>query len=331
MLKILEFGKSVRPLVDDFLFKLLEGKPKKLYVAASHLPKAGGKRLRPILLLAITKGVGGDWKKAIPAAAAIELLHNFTLVHDDIMDEDEFRRGVPTVHKLWGEDTAILAGDLLFAKVFEAASKLVDYGVDHAKVVKIVDILSWASITVAEGQVLDIEFENREEVSEEEYIEMITKKTGALFKASAEIGAIIGGAPSECIAKLGEYGLNLGIAFQIRDDILGLTADEKTLGKPIYSDIREGKKTILVIHALKKLSPEEKKTLLNILGKSEDINELKKAADLIIKSNALEYAEKLAEKYVKIALEKLEEACIQDREVYDMLKELALYIIKREK
>ncbi len=331
MLKILEFGKKVRPFIDKFMFELLRGKPSELYDAASHLPKAGGKRLRPVLLLAVTKGVGENWKKAIPAAAAIELLHNFTLVHDDIMDKDEFRRGVPTVHKIWGEDIAILAGDLLFSKVFEAASKLLDYGVEPDKVVQVVNRLSQAATIVAEGQTLDLRFVKEVYVSEREYLDMIERKTATLFKIAAEIGAIIGNASSECIEKIKEYGLNIGIAFQIRDDILGLTADEKKLGKPVYSDLREGKKTILVINALSKLPEHEKQFLLKVLGKTQDINLLKKAAELIIRSGALDYAEELAKQYVKKALISLEQSCIQDKEVYEMLKELALYIVERER
>lgn len=328
---LLEYAKSVRKELDKFIFKTLEGRPKELYEASAHLLKAGGKRLRPVLLLAVARGYGLEESKAIPAAAAIELLHNFTLVHDDIMDRDAFRRNVPTVHSIWGEALAILAGDLLFSKAFEALLMLEDKGIPHNLVVEAAKKLSWASVTVAEGQALDMEFEKRSYVTEEEYLVMIEKKTAALFKTAAEIGAIIAGASDDEIYSIGEYARYIGMAFQIRDDILGIIADEATLGKPVLSDIREGKRTILVIHTLKKLGDEDKKKFLSILGnRNASIEELQYAAQMIKDSGAIKYAEAKAKMFIEKSIEHLNNTRIS-KEVYDMLRELAEYMILREK
>ena len=328
---LMKYAKRVKNELDELILKTLIGKPKELYEASAHLLKAGGKRLRPILLLAVAKGYGLEEFKAMPAAAAIELLHNFTLVHDDIMDRDTFRRNVPTVHSIWGEALAILAGDLLFSKAFEVLLMLEDRGINHELIVKAAKKLSWASITVAEGQALDMEFEKRFDVTEEEYFIMIEKKTAALFKIAAEIGAIIAGADDEEVYNIGEYARHMGIAFQIRDDILGIIADESKLGKPILSDIREGKRTILVIHTLSKLTNEEKKKFLSILGnRNARMEELKYAAQLIKDSGAIEYAEFKARTYVNKSIEYLNRTNIM-KEVYEMLRELAEYIVLREK
>ncbi len=331
MKKLLAYAESVRKDIDDLIFKLLEGQPRDLYEASMHLLKAGGKRLRPVLLLAIAKGYGLNEEKALPAAAAVELLHNFTLVHDDIMDRDMFRRNVPTVHSIWGEALAILAGDLLFSKAFEAIMMLEEKGIRHDLVVKAAKKLAWASTTVAEGQALDMDFEKRNDVTEQEYMIMIEKKTAALFKASAEIGAIIANAGDKEVEYIGEFARNTGIAFQIVDDILGITADESKLGKPVLSDIREGKRTILVIYTLSKLSNEERNEFLRILGnRNATLEELRRAAEMIKSSGAIDYAKNIAANYVSKAISYLEKSDI-NKDIAEMLKEFAEYIIKREK
>ncbi len=331
MKKLLAYAESVRKDIDNLIFELLKGQPQELYEASMHLLKAGGKRLRPVLLLAIAKGYGLDEEKALPAAAAVELLHNFTLVHDDIMDRDMFRRNVPTVHSIWGEALAILAGDLLFSKAFEAIMMLEDRGIRHDLVVKAAKKLAWASTTVAEGQALDMDFEKRNDVTEQEYMIMIEKKTAALFKASAEIGAIIADVEDEEIEYIGEFARNTGIAFQIIDDILGITADESKLGKPVFSDIREGKRTILVIYTLSKLNDKERSEFLSILGnRNATLEELRKAAEMIKSSGAIDYAKSIAKDYVSKAIDYLEKTSI-DKGIAEMLREFAEYIVEREK
>ncbi len=328
--ELLRYAEHVRSKVDKFMLEILRGEPKTLYDASTHLIRAGGKRLRPLLLILSCRVVGGSEDIAIPAAAAVEIFHNFTLVHDDIIDRDEFRRGVPTVHTKWGVDTAILAGDLLFAKAFDALCRLPELGVPPERVVKAVKLLTWASVTVAEGQMLDMEFEKRVDVTESEYMGMIEKKTAALFMASSGIGAVIGGGSEDDIRNLMEFSRHMGIAFQIRDDILGLVGDERVLGKPVLSDIREGKRTILVIYALSKLDEENKKRLLRILGnRNASIEELREAAELIKSTGAIEYAEKLAEEHVSKSLSYLDRVKVVDEHAKHLLKLLNSFVTRR--
>ena len=327
MQRLVEYIKRIKPMVDDYIAKLLEGEPERLYEAAKHLPLKGGKRLRPALLMLVARALGGKEEEALPAGAAVELLHNFTLVHDDIMDRDEMRRGVPTVHVLYGEPLAILAGDLLYAKAYEA---LLNTNKSPDLVKKMAEYLTWASITVAEGQAMDMMFEERWDVTEEEYLKMVAKKTGALFGACGAIGALVAEKP-EYAEKMKEFGIILGEAFQIKDDILSLVGDEKVTGKPKYNDLREGKKTLLVIRALRSLPPEEAKYLKEVLSKEEkDFEELERAADLIKKSGALDYALKVAEELESKARKILSEVEFVDEEAVELINELLDFAVKRE-
>ncbi|ABU82345.1 polyprenyl synthetase family protein [Ignicoccus hospitalis] len=315
-----------RPLVDKKIMEVLEGSPKELYEAARHLPSKGGKRLRPALVLLVNKALGGEVEGALPAAAAVELLHNFTLVHDDIMDRDELRRGVPTVHVLYGESMAILAGDLLYAKAYEA---LLQSPQPPDLVKEMTEVLTWSAVTVAEGQAMDMEFEKRWDVTEEEYLEMIEKKTGALFGASAALGALTAN-KREVKDLMKEFGLILGKAFQIKDDVLSLLGDEKVTGKPKYNDLREGKKTILVIYALRNLPRDEAERVKSVLGRETSYEALEEVAELIKRSGALDYAMKLAEEFEKRAYEILETVRFEDEEAMRALKELVDFAVKRE-
>ena len=329
--ELLKYAKHVAEGVNEVIAELVRGEPSELYEASMHLIRAGGKRLRPLALTLAGRMYGLSESLGIRAGASVEVLHNFTLIHDDIMDKDRLRRGVPTVHTIYGTEKAIIAGDLLFAKAFEALTALVNYGVSPGRIVSAVKELSWASVTVAEGQALDMSFEARSDVSVEDYITMVFKKTAALFKASLVIGALLAGAPEEEVEKLTEYGSDIGIAFQIRDDVLGLVGNEKVLGKPVLSDLREGKRTVLVIYALSKLGGEERSELLKALGNKEaSIEELRRAAELIRSTGAMEYADQLAEKYVDNGLEALNSTNAVDNEAKEMLKKLALYITQRK-
>jgi geranylgeranyl diphosphate synthase type I len=254
--------------VDRFIEDLLEPrKPEALYEASKHIIAAGGKRLRPYLVVKSCELVGGDPESAVPFASALEVLHNFTLIHDDIMDNDNIRRGAPTVHTLWGEPIAIASGDLLFAKVYQAMLEpAVNETLPFEKVINCIKRVTEATINLCEGQVLDISYPNVRDVSEEDYIFMVGGKTSALFKACAEVGAIMGGGTPDEVARLGAFAWNAGIAFQIVDDILGVTSEEETLGKPVGSDLREGKKTLILIHALERASPAERDAIEKVLG-----------------------------------------------------------------
>ena len=321
-----EIGKKVENLVYD----VVKGEPQRIYEASLHYIKAGGKRLRPLVVVLASRIAGGNEKIAIPGAAAVEVLHTFTLVHDDIIDKDELRRGVPTVHKLWGVDMAIIAGDLLFAYAYKCLLKALQLGVPSDRIAKSIEALTEAAITVAEGQALDMMLPEAKEASVEDYIDMVSKKTAALFAYSAKIGGILAGASEEYLLKLFNIMMNAGIAFQIRDDILGLVGDEKALGKPVYSDLREGKMTVLVIYALKNVDSEKRTKLLKSLGnRSAGFEELREAAKIVVESGALEYSESLADMYANKAIELLSELKPADTEAFEMFKELIKFMIKR--
>lgn len=328
--RLVSLARSVNAITYRRIEELVHGRPRELYDASMHLIKAGGKRLRPLLVALSSEMYGLSLEVSSWAAAAVEIFHNFTLVHDDIMDKDEFRRGVPTVHKIWGEALAIVAGDLLFAKSYEALLRLLDYGLSYERVVSAIRELTWAAGTVAEGQAMDVLFAYRDDVTIDEYIEMVKKKTAGLFKSSVLIGALIAGASDDDLTKLAEFATDIGVAFQIRDDELGLVADEKVLGKPKYSDLREGKKTILVLYALERASEEQRKTILSSLGKSGASRaELEKAANTIIELGALEFSNRLAEEYVRRGIEALCATSPRAPEPREMLKDLAYYVTRR--
>jgi len=294
--------------VDEFIDEILKSRrPEVLYDASKHLIMAGGKRLRPFLTMKTCEAVGGDPKDAVPYAAALEMLHNFTLVHDDVMDNDSLRRGAQTVHTKWGVPIAIAAGDLLFAKVFEAMTLYAPKSLSDKKVRSCIEIVTKATIELCEGQVLDISFPNTKDVSEEDYLAMVGGKTCALFLACAEIGATIGGGKKRRIRAFGKFAWDAGITFQLMDDYLGATDDEKTLGKPIGSDLREGKKTLIIIHALKNAKPRQKEKILAILGKkSASRVEIEEAHALLKEIGSINYTLTMANKYINRAKKHLD-------------------------
>ncbi|BEP18511.1 geranylgeranyl diphosphate synthase [Pyrofollis japonicus] len=327
---IAKYLERVAGLVDGYIYARVQGKPDDLYNAALHLIRAGGKRLRPAIVVAVTEALGEVAEKALPFAAAVELVHNFTLIHDDIMDKDKFRRGVPTVHELWGEAMAITAGDLLFAKAFEVLSDAESKGIPHNRITRALRTLAHAAAVIAEGQAMDMMFEELEDVDIDDYFQMIYKKTGALFEASAVLGGLVATSDESILSSLSLYGRNLGIAFQIRDDILGVAGKEEEIGKPVYSDIREGKKTIVIIYALSQLEGEEKEKLMSVLGNRQaNREELEEAANLIHKSGAIEYAEKLANEYAEKAISAL--SVLPDNDAKKILIDLARFAAQRTK
>jgi len=320
------------PIINRELDKVTRGFPENVYNAARHLLLAGGKRVRPVLTLTYARMLGGEEgeDKALSFAVSVELLHNFTLIHDDIMDRDEFRRGVKTVHTVFGENMAILAGDLLFAISFENA--LANEKVQPENRVKATHLLSQASRIVAEGQALDVSFEESWNVKLEDYLEMIYRKTGALIEAATGMGALAVTTDDDIVKNARTYGKNVGIAFQLRDDVLGVFGDPSKTGKPVYSDISRAKKTILVLYALSHLNTEESKRLKEILeSKTTDIELLKEAGGLIEKSGAKEYALNLAYKYSKEAIEIVEKTNAVDEDARKALVEFAKFVVEREK
>jgi len=286
-------------MVNKYLNSKLKGNPKKLYDAAGHLIVHGGKRLRPYMVIKSCQILGGKISNAMPAASAVEMVHNFTLVHDDIMDNDEMRHGVPTVHKKFGMPIAILAGDVLFSKAFQI---ITESKLSASATTKLVSRLAKACVDVCEGQLLDVKMAKEKKIpTQAEYIIMICKKTAALFDVSCAMGAICATNKSDDIANLSSFGRNLGIAFQITDDLIGVMGDSKVTKKPVGNDLREGKKSLPILMAIKSAKGKNKKTILKAFGNSKATrNDLNKAVRVIrslgieenVRKQALKYAEK---------------------------------------
>ena len=286
-------------IVNKYLNSKLKGNPKKLYDAAGHLIVNGGKRLRPYMVIRSCQILGGKSSTAMIAASAVEMVHNFTLVHDDIMDNDEMRHGVPTVHKKFGMPIAILAGDVLFSKAFQiiSESKLSPNANTH-----LISRLAKACVDVCEGQLLDIKMADEKRITtEKEYITMIGKKTAALFDVSCAMGAICATNKPKDISNLSTFGRNLGIAFQITDDLIGVMGDPKVTKKPVGNDLREGKKSLPILMAIKLAKGNEKKIILKAFGNSKiSKKDLNRAVEVIrslgieekVRNQALKYAEK---------------------------------------
>ncbi len=291
--------KKTAKIVNRFLNSQIKGEPTQLYKAATHLIVNGGKRLRPYLVLKSCQMLDGKSKDAMIAAGAVEMVHNFTLVHDDIMDNDEMRHGVPTTHKKFGIPIAILAGDVLFSKAYQTVSKS---DLPPRSIMELVARLSKACVDVCEGQLLDIKMADSKKIpTQTQYIKMISKKTAALFDVSCSMGAICAKSKNKDVANLSSFGKNLGIAFQITDDLIGVMGDPKITKKPVGNDLREGKKSLPILLAIKKAKGKNKKIIFHAFGNQNAKKEEIEGAVRIIKSleieksmrsQALNYAEK---------------------------------------
>ena len=235
---------------------------RRLREGCRYVLDGGGKRVRAVLVILSCESVGGKASRALDAAAAVEILHNFTLVHDDIMDNADARRGRPTVHRKWSVNDALLAGDTLLGAAYEAL--LETTGSAHRR---LAGVLTQGLLDVCEGQSLDLEFEERTDVSVKEYFHMTGKKTGALIATATELGAIVGGGTPSRVAALRRFGLRLGRAFQVQDDLLDIAGDAHDFGKTIGGDILEGKKTYLLLRAAERAEGEDRKLIERILRK----------------------------------------------------------------
>lgn len=243
----------------------LRGKSRTLRAACRHVLKRGGKRIRALLLLLSCEAVGGSARRALDAGVAVEAMHDFTLVHDDIMDNADSRRGRPTVHTVWDQNTAILTGDVLLGLAYQSLGKT-----RTQRYEELMALFTEAMIDVCDGQGMDMELAERTDVSLAEYFSMIEKKTGALLAAAAAMGGVIGGGTGPEVRALRTFGAYLGRAFQIQDDLLDIVAEEKTLGKPTGGDIIEGKKTFLVISAAARAKGSDRRLMELVLrGKAE--------------------------------------------------------------
>lgn len=294
MSELLPYLESVAKTIDHMIDRYFVDKTGELNKASAHLLAAGGKRLRPaVVMLAADAVKAGSSEEILHAALALEVTHTFTLIHDDIMDDDSLRRGVQTVHTKWGMPTGILAGDVLYARAFEHLCRA--NARDDAKV-RAVIMLAKACADLCEGQNMDMSFEHRNDVDENEYLEMVRKKTGVLYAAAAGIGAVLAGGNSVQVKALYSFGLNTGVAFQIQDDLIDLLTPAEKSGKDQASDLREGKQTLLTIKAREKgldlskyrrdLSPADIQEAIRELTDAGVIDEVKKvASDLVNASN----------------------------------------------
>ena len=316
------YSKEVKKAIDDSLSTII---PNNLQEASIYLTNAGGKMIRPAITLIVSEALGSDKEGSLNAAASIELIHTFSLIHDDIMDDDDVRRGVPAVHKVWGDDVAILSGDTLFSKAFEL---IINSDKSPTQNNNALATVADACVQICEGQALDISFEGRFDVSEEEYMTMVFKKTGALIAAASKVGAIMGGANDEVSNIMYEYGKLIGIAFQIQDDYLDVVGDEKDIGKPVGSDIAKGKMTLMVVKALSEADEEDSKTLLKILKSDDSSNDdIDLAISIFEKYGSIQYAHDVALGNVNKAKELLK--ILPDNEAKKVLALIADFVLER--
>ncbi len=292
------------------------------WVAADFKPAQfdAGKRIRPVLTLLCCAAAGGEWRTALPAAAAVELLHNFSLIHDDIEDGDPVRRGRPTLWKLWGNAQAINAGDALYTIAHMALNALTDYGLPIDRILAARQRFDRACLVLTQGQHLDLGFESRSSVSEAEYLRMVYGKTAALIEAACGLGALIHG--SQHVSCYEDFGRELGLAFQIQDDVLGIWGKPEITGKPAGNDLRQHKKSLPVAYSL-----DRSEELRRLYSQSEvDVAAVMVELDRV---NAREYAGQLAAQHHRHALSALE-ATSQDNTATHALRELANQLLNRD-
>lgn len=304
-----------------------KSKPTNLYDPVNYIMKLGGKRMRPTLLLMAYELFDENVEKALDAALAIELFHNFTLAHDDIMDEAHLRRGQPSMHIKFGTNAAILSGDIMMIKSYDLLKKQANdqlWG-------KVFDVFNRAAIQICEGQQMDIDFENRSDVVAEEYIDMIRCKTAVLLGAAMQIGALLAGSSSRNAEALYNFAIDLGIAFQINDDILDAFGDPDKVGKKIGGDIIQNKKTILWITCQQVMSSEDKLQFESLSGLSADDAEQKvKGIKAIYKKYKIQQKViGIMKTYFKSAISSLDKLSIEEAKL-DHLKHFATNIMNRE-
>ena len=294
-----------------------------LYDAAEHILSIKGKRIRPVCVFLANELFENCNDDAYYAAAAIELFHNFSLIHDDIMDKAPLRRGVETVHHKYGENTALLAGDVMFVKAYESLSK-----VSSKYLPRCIDVFNKTAREVCEGQQMDMDFEKTDTVSFDEYVNMITLKTSVLVASSLQIGAVLGGAGLGNQEHLYEFGKNLGIAFQVQDDFLDAFGDVSKTGKQQGGDIIANKKTFLMVHTREFATAEQNAELDNLIA-TNPTDKVEKVLAIFKACKADEWANELKEKYYQIALQHLEDvAVLAPRK--EQLKNLAADLMMRE-
>lgn len=313
-LKLYESYKDARPFLKE---------PNKLYEPIDYILEIGGKRLRPVLLLSACDLFEGDLQRALPAAHAVEVFHNFTLMHDDIMDASDMRRGKESVPKKYGANLAILSGDTMLIKAYQEIEKM-----PKDSSFKAFQLFNKTALEVCEGQMMDMSFEETPDVKESDYLEMIRLKTAVLLACSLKLGGICSNVSETQLDLLYELGINMGMAFQIQDDILDSFGNEN-FGKEIGGDILNDKKTILFIHALQNTDSSEEELLLNSIGKKEKPEEkISLVKSLFEKYKSDEYARNLMNDYFTKANDTLQKIdCSESKKGF--LESLNQLLIKR--
>ncbi|MFB6079472.1 MAG: geranylfarnesyl diphosphate synthase [Haloferacaceae archaeon] len=331
-----ERRERVNASLDDYL---PPDEPERLWEASRYLLKAGGKRLRPTVLLLAAESIAdveplsadyrsfparnGDVVDVMAAAVSIEVIQSFTLIHDDIMDEDDLRRGVPAVHREYDLSTAILAGDTLFSTAFEI---MMDTGAPPGNVLETVRTLAETCTCICEGQSLDVEFEHRREITPDEYLDMVERKTAVLYGAAAATPAILLGADRATVDALYRYGVDAGRAFQIQDDVLDLTVSSERLGKQRGSDLVEDKETLITLHA------RQQGVDVDGLLDATDVEsvtepEVEAAVAKLRASGSIDHARRTAEDLIVRSKERL--GVLPDNESRSLLADIADYLITR--
>ncbi len=300
--------------------------PSNLMEATRQYPYRGGKRMRPAMAVACCGAVGGDRSKAFPLAVAVEYIHNFTLVHDDLMDGDESRRGMTTIHVKYGMPTAVLAGDALFAKAYQI---ICDLDIPAERMRSALRYVSKAVWDLARGQQMDVNNEGQI-VSEDVYLVTIKLKTSVLFAAAAAGGAVVGGADEKTAEAIHDYAIETGLGFQIFDDYLGIMGDPAKTGKSNCNDIRKGKCTVMVTHTIATLKDEAKLAeFRSILGKADATEEeCARAKQIMIDAGSIDYAMNMAKEKVDRAIETI--GFLPESEDKEFMIALARYSIDRE-
>lgn len=315
--------------VEDEMNKILDTEPKQVYGLIKEYIFRGGKRIRPALLMLCFRALKGkDRQSALRAAALIELFHNFTLIHDDIEDDSKFRRGKPTLHLLYGIPIALNSGDALYTLIW---NWLISLELPLEKRMKFASILGCAFQRVVEGQGIELDWykSNKVEVSEDEYFQMVAGKTGALMGASCAAGAYLAGAEPQLVEKFKAFGESIGVAFQIQDDILNVAGDFEKYKKEIGGDITEGKRSLILIHALAHSSEDEKKKLSHVLlSHTRDQKKIEYVMSIFRKYDSINYAKVKALGFLEKASAFLKE--LRPSKERDSLVKLSDYIINRE-
>ena len=308
---------------ERFNIRHFPAQPETLYDPAQYILGLGGKRIRPVCVLMGNQLFDEIDPDAYHAAAAIELFHNFSLIHDDIMDKAPMRRGMETVHTKYGESTALLAGDAMLVKAYEYLNKI-----KLAQLQKVLYLFNNTASAVCEGQQLDMDFEKRETVSMDEYVHMITLKTSVLLAASLKLGSILGGAGEGNQQHLYEFGKNLGVAFQVQDDYLDAFGKPEKFGKKVGGDILANKKTFLMIHAFETARTAQL-TELKELIRNDRADKLERVLQIFRDCKVDDWAKELKNKYLQTALKQLEDTAVLSIRKKP-LQELADYLMMRE-